>query len=261
MTKKQAQPAPELPQIGITSPQSATVLLETIEGGVFIPLSSDKTGGFTDKITGFGRKKASQFLFHPDNPHIHPEAQRKVITALLGDIGWIGVAVENKRSGYLIDGHERVWQALQKDDDYVPYIQVDLSEEDEARALATYDPVGDMARYDGQALDRLMAKFIVEDDASLVMFKRLIKRADYDPQLNVDGLPEGSSGAGGDEDGTPVASPIKMEHLFLMAGEMYDLFKAEVSALQTHYEKDNLTDTIVEVVHHAYAELRHEQEG
>lgn len=100
--------------------------------------------GWRNRILSYGVKPADQFVFNPDNPRGHGPAQRKALKAALGEIGWIDVVKENVRTGYLIDGHERVLQALETNAD-VPYILVDLDEEEEAKALATLDPIGAMA--------------------------------------------------------------------------------------------------------------------
>lgn len=76
--------------------------------------------------------------------------------ASLRELGWIAAVVENRRSGFLVDGHERVWQALQNDEE-VPVLQVDLSEEEERLALATFDPITYMAETDAAQLETLLA--------------------------------------------------------------------------------------------------------
>lgn len=96
------------------------------------------------RILEYGVKPADQFAFNPDNPRAHPEHQRKAVKAALDEIGWIGVVIENQQTGYLVDGHERVWQALDANED-VPYVLVDLTPEEELKALATFDPLGAMA--------------------------------------------------------------------------------------------------------------------
>lgn len=109
-----------------------------------------------NRIVAEGVKPASQFMAHPKNWRKHPQAQRDALRGALNEIGWVQRIVENVRTGHLIDGHERVWQALQNDDADVPYIQVDLSEEEEAYVLATLDPIGAMAQADATKLDELL---------------------------------------------------------------------------------------------------------
>lgn len=110
---------------------------------------------FENRILGYGTKAADQFLANPLNYRTHPERQRKAVQASLRELGWIGVVVENKTTGRLIDGHERVWQALANNED-VPYIEVELSEEEEKLALAVFDPITYMAETDSAILDELL---------------------------------------------------------------------------------------------------------
>lgn len=110
-----------------------------------------------NRIAGQGIKPADQFQAHPDNWRTHPKAQQKALTAILNEVGWVDTVIENVRTGNLIDGHERVWQALEHNAE-VPYIQVDLSPEEEALILATLDPIGAMAGRDQDKLKAVAAQ-------------------------------------------------------------------------------------------------------
>jgi len=110
---------------------------------------------FVNRIIGYGTKPADQFQANSFNFRKHPQRQRDAVQASLRELGWIGVVVENRQTGNLIDGHERVWQALKNNED-VPYIEVDLSESDEKLALAVFDPIGAMAETDSAILDALL---------------------------------------------------------------------------------------------------------
>ena len=110
---------------------------------------------FRNRIIGYGTKAADQFEANPLNYRKHPQRQRDAVQASLRELGWIGVVVENKRTGRLIDGHERVWQALQNNEP-VPFVEVDLSEDEERLALAVFDPITNMAETDAGILDELL---------------------------------------------------------------------------------------------------------
>lgn len=114
-----------------------------------------KANPFTNRIIGYGTKPADQFQANSLNYRVHPQKQRDAVQASLRELGWIGVVCENVTTGNLIDGHERVWQALANNED-VPYIQVALSESDEKLALAIFDPLGAMAETDSAILDALL---------------------------------------------------------------------------------------------------------
>jgi hypothetical protein len=117
---------------------------------------------FTNRIIGYGTKAADQFTANPDNPRIHPQTQREAMQAALEQIGWLAPVIENQRTGYLIDGHERVMQALLNNES-VPYIQVDLSPDEEMLALATFDPIGELAYYDPAQVNQLLAQITIEN--------------------------------------------------------------------------------------------------
>ncbi len=110
-----------------------------------------------NRIISYGLKPADQFIVNPDNFRIHPEEQQKVVKSLLHNIGWVGVVLESANTGYVIDGHERVWEALQ-DNSNVPYLLVDLTEEEERVVLTAYDASGHMA-----GIDRPKAKELIDE--------------------------------------------------------------------------------------------------
>lgn len=100
-----------------------------------------------NRIISYGSKPADQFLVNPKNFTIHPEEQQKVMEDILQNIGWVGVVIESANSGYVLDGHERIWEALQ-DNSSVPYLLVDLTQEEEDIVLATYNATAHMAHID-----------------------------------------------------------------------------------------------------------------
>ena len=117
------------------------------------------------RITHYGTQRADQFNANPLNPRIHPQHQRDVIRASLQRFGIISPVVVSKRSGYLIDGHERVWQALAEGDDtLVPYVIADVDEDHEAELILTYDKSTMLAEYDPVNLQALMEQVNTDDE-------------------------------------------------------------------------------------------------
>ena len=108
-------------------------------------------------------------------------AQRAALKGVLNEVGWVQQVIENVRTGHLVDGHERVWNALQNDNADVPYIQVDLSEADEALVLATLDPIGAMATTDAAQLDALLHEVQTSDAAVQAMLAELAQDAGIVP--------------------------------------------------------------------------------
>jgi len=123
-----------------------------------------KSHSIVNRIVGYGTKPADQFQANPMNWRVHPEAQRTALAGVLESVGWAAPVIENVRTGHLVDGHERVWQALQAGNIDVPYVQVDVSENEERTLLTTLDPIGALADTDREKLAALMAD-VRSDDA------------------------------------------------------------------------------------------------
>lgn len=121
---------------------------------------------WANRITRHGVQSADQFLANPRNPRKHPQKQRDAVKGSLNTLGWIAPVIVNARTGYMIDGHERVWQALQNDNAEVPFIEVDLSEAEENLALASFDWITHLAVYDPDNLDALL-RDVQTDDVAL----------------------------------------------------------------------------------------------
>jgi hypothetical protein len=108
------------------------------------------------RIVGHGRVAPDQLVANPYNHRKHPQGQRDALAAAIRDVGFIRSVTVNQRTGNLIDGHERVWQALQGEEPEIDVEYVDLSEDEEKKTLAFLDKIGEMAEVDPEALDRLL---------------------------------------------------------------------------------------------------------
>ena len=102
--------------------------------------------GWQNNIVGSGVKRASEFKRNPLNFRVHPQAQKDALRGSLDTVGWIVPVIVNQRTGLLLDGHERVDEALVGGDAEVPYIMVDVPANLEAFVLATLDPIAAMAQ-------------------------------------------------------------------------------------------------------------------
>lgn len=110
-----------------------------------------------NRILGYDTKPVSQFTANPLNFRRHPNIQREALRDLLGEVGWVGAVIENSVTGNLIDGHARIEEALSRDDETpIPYLKVELSEEEEKLVLASFDPLSAMAQHDSEALALLL---------------------------------------------------------------------------------------------------------
>lgn len=84
--------------------------------------------------------------------------------------------ITNATTGNVIDGHARIEEALKLGDDTpVPFIEVELSEDEEAKILATFDPISAMAVADKEQLDALLREVETADAAVMQMLDDLAK--------------------------------------------------------------------------------------
>jgi hypothetical protein len=109
-----------------------------------------------NKVVGHGTKKASEFKQNPKNWRLHPEEQRAMLSEMISRVGFISPVIVNVTTGNLIDGHARVKEMLDAGDVEVPYVEVELTEQEEAEALVTFDPITEMAERDQGMLGELI---------------------------------------------------------------------------------------------------------
>ena len=126
-----------------------------------------KVAGRRLAIVGFGMKRASQFTVHPLNWRKHPKKQQTAVEGSLNSLGWVDVVLENRQSGNLIDGHELIWNALKHNDEYVPFIQVDLTDSEESQALLSLDSIAAMAVTDVDNVEALLEQVNTDNEDAL----------------------------------------------------------------------------------------------
>lgn len=125
---------------------------------------------------GEGTMAACQFTPHPLNPHIHPQGQREAVAASLEQFGQLAPVIVNRANGYILDGEERIWQALSHGDDTpVDYYEVELSEEEHQRALRVFDPVGELGEWDRDRLAQIRESYPHEENAALKLLNQSIE--------------------------------------------------------------------------------------
>lgn len=103
-------------------------------------------------------------MFNPANWRIHPKAQQDALEGVLSEVGWVQDVIVNKRTGNLIDGHLRCQVAARNEEQTIPVVYVDLSEDEEAIILASLDPLAAMAATDKAKLEELL-QVVHSDDA------------------------------------------------------------------------------------------------
>lgn len=97
-----------------------------------------------------------KLLENPLNWRIHSAYQSQAVSESLKRLGWIKDVIVNQTTGHILDGHLRVTLALEENDELVPVSWVKLTVEEEKLALATLDPLAELADMSGQKLADLL---------------------------------------------------------------------------------------------------------
>ena len=148
------------------------------------------------KIVGHGKVAASQLLANPFNHRRHPEKQRQVVAASIEELGFIKSVLVNRLTGHIVDGHERVMQALGVGEETLVDVEyVELSPEDEKKALLLLDASSELATVDDSALE-LLIEDIQFNNALLgdfaIDYKNLAEMTSDEwqgkPQADIDGI-------------------------------------------------------------------------
>jgi len=103
---------------------------------------------WVSRISSYGDADPSQLLANPLNARIHPRAQAKAVTSMLDEFGWVTPVIVNEATGFLVDGHLRVAEAISAEEQTVPVVYVQLSDEEERAVVAFYDATAGMAVVD-----------------------------------------------------------------------------------------------------------------
>jgi hypothetical protein len=130
---------------------------------------------------------------NPKNWRRHPEPQRAALSDVLGEVGWAGALLWNETTGRLVDGHLRLDVALREKREVVPVLVGAWAEADEAKILATLDPIAALATVDADALNSLMGEIQTGSAALLDMLSELAQHSPptvFDPQSEWVGMPE-----------------------------------------------------------------------
>jgi len=120
---------------------------------------------WTNRIIGEGDIAVSEVLFNPDNWRLHTREQQDALETVLDEVGWVQRVVVNKTTGHLVDGHLRVLLADRQDEETVPALFVELTEEEEKLVIATLDPIGAMAKTDNPKLRELLDSLASDSEA------------------------------------------------------------------------------------------------
>jgi hypothetical protein len=62
---------------------------------------------------------------NPKNWRLHPEKQKKILSAVMSEVGWAGSLLVNEQTGHVIDGHARREEAIARNEEAVPEMMAD----------------------------------------------------------------------------------------------------------------------------------------
>ena len=120
-------------------------------------LAGDADGqAWRNRIVGYGEEAPDNLLANPRNWRIHSKLQQEALAGVLNEVGWIQNVIVNRTTQHVLDGHLRITLAMRHGEPTVPVTYVELSEEEEALALATFDPIGALATAEKETLDALL---------------------------------------------------------------------------------------------------------
>ncbi len=118
--------------------------------------SGNSARTWRNRIVGHDDVAPSKLISNPFNFRMHSAVQGRALKGVINRLGVIKSAIVNKRTGHIVDGHLRVSLALKERQATVPVEYVDLSVAEEQEALASLDPLAQMATSDQAAVARLM---------------------------------------------------------------------------------------------------------
>lgn len=112
-----------------------------------------------NRIVAYGEEDPEQLLANPYNWRVHPQHQQAAFLGVVHDVGVVQNIIVNKATGHVVDGHMRVLLAIKEGQRSIPITYVDLSEQEEAEILATYDPISAMAVADRELFAQTLRQF------------------------------------------------------------------------------------------------------
>jgi hypothetical protein len=140
---------------------------------------------YKDRIKELRRVKAGDLIPSPHNWRRHPQYQQDALRGILDEVGYADavLARETEAGLEVIDGHLRT---SLDDDQLLPVLILDVTEEEAKKLLLTHDPIAALAESNEGDLQDLLDSLSFDSDAINEMLVNLIREADR--------TPEGSSG-------------------------------------------------------------------
>jgi hypothetical protein len=214
-----------------------------------------------NKIVGHDQVDPAVLVANDKNWRKHPEFQRKALRGAIGDVGFIRSVTVNRRTNRIIDGHLRVDLALAEGVPTITVEYVDLSESEEAEALATLDPLASLAGTDPVQFDCLLREVhtgsteIQELLAGLAKDAGLYQSGDPpDPLAQGDGdEDEGEGSARQDPDEPPPTRPVIQYTIIFDTKDQQERWYLFLKSLRERYPN---TETIGQRLDHFVQDYR-----
>lgn len=200
-----------------------------------------------NRVKGLRFVKADTLVANEKNWRTHPKKQKDTLKGLIEEIGFADAVIARELkdgSLRLVDGHLRAETAGSQE---IPVIVIDVTEDEEAKLLATFDPLSEMAGTNADALDSLLGAIETDSKPVSEMLSRLIHQTEVlleeenEKEIEDDDEYEG----------------VRMVQLFLTEENISD-FHDKTTSLSEGYGTTNLTDTILEAMRRASLRVQRE---
>lgn len=221
-----------------------------------------------NKILSVGEDTPENLLAHPLNFKIHSGIQQDAMRGVLDEIGWIDTVRVNRNSGLMVDGHMRVILAMREAPDQpIPVMYLDLTEEEEIKALAYFDAIGHIYFASDTAQYEEVLRTVQEDDDALksmindiVKSEKLFKTTPFDMGDVAPPIPtDTDTGVTNSATSSIPMSSVRTVQLFFNT-ETQPLFLKFCEALATPLDTNNLSDTVFKAIEYAYEHLAKDAE-
>jgi len=120
-------------------------------------------------------RSPAELAENPRNWRRHPETQLSALSDVIGEVGWAGACLYNETTSRLIDGHARRKVALDQGTTLIPVLVGRWTPEQEAKILATLDPLAAMAEADSAVLNELLKEVSTNSESLREMMKGLVE--------------------------------------------------------------------------------------
>lgn len=176
------------------------------------------------------RVNVCDLVDNASNFRVHEEDQTESLEATLNQIGWYGRPIVFATKGgkfTLVDGHLRTSLLRKNKVKSIEVLVVEFTPREALKALATFDPIADLASLDGAMLKAVLEKIKLEAEgvrAFLLEDLPMTSTPDYEP--------DGDGGGGGGHEGSGEVSGV-VKYKCPQCG-----LKWQAKATDVHYEED-----------------------